>query len=1073
MKVKETFLLILFCLIAITITYGQQVELTGTVKDDSGIPIPGVNITVDGSNSGTSTDFDGNYSIQVNPGDKLTFSSVGFQDQTVEITDQNELNISLKTGSSLDEVVITALGISREKRSLGYSTQEVKGEDVNLVPSDNFIGSLSGEVAGIQIVNSTNIGGSVDVNIRGNKSLTGNNQALFVVDGVPVSNDNFNLADQTAGNGGFDLGNLASDINSDDIESVNVLKGAAATALYGSRAANGVIVVTTKTGAKERKPVVSVNSAVTMGFIDRKTWPEYQYQFGAGYGKIYGPNRDGFFNIEDVDGDGTDDLVQPATAYGSFGAPFDSNLQVFQWDAFDPDSPNYLKATPWKAPEHKLIKFFETPITFSNNVSVAGATEDATYRISYTSFRQKGILPNSHIKKDNINVNLSVKPIDKLTLSATANYVKADGVGRNRTGQETGPEAGNVISTFRKYWAMNADIIELKNIYFNTGKNIDPYMGGTIDNPYWVLYENYETDTRNRIYGNASAKYDITDWLNIEGRVSLDTYSFFVEERKNEHTVGSIGMYRRRNINFTEMNYDLMLNYNKDIGDNFNLSGVIGTNIRRNRLRSISAETNGGLVIPNLYSLSNSINPIEAPQEIDEHVGVNGFYGLFSIGYKRTLYLDLTGRFDRSSTLPAQDNTFFYPSISSSFVFSELLNSQSFLSFGKLSLNYAEVGNGAPANSLLDIYSKPTAFGSIPLYAVNNTKNNLGLKPEKSKSFEGGLEMNFLKNRLSLDLSIYQTNSVDQIIPVAVASSTGYASKFVNAGKISNNGVEVSLSGTPVKTDHFEWNIGLNWSKNKNEVKSLFEGGENLLLAAPGSGGITINATVGEAYGAIRGRDYVYVNGKPVVNQETGEYERTSASNHIIGNITPDWNAGLSNSFRYNNFNFSFLIDMQKGGDIFSRDMAVGNRSGLYMNTVGLNDLGNPIRSPIEEGGGIILDGVTPDGDVNQVRTRMDIYTHALGEVKAPDAYFVYDASYIKLREAAISYNLPLNGFLGDLKLSNARISIVGSNLWIIHKNLPYSDPEASLSAGNGLRGYQEGPLPTTRNIGFKVNLQF
>ncbi|MBJ7883011.1 SusC/RagA family TonB-linked outer membrane protein [Gelidibacter salicanalis] len=1048
-----------------------QHQVKGIVSDGQGIPMIGTNIIEKGTTNGTQTDFDGAYSLIIPSDGILVVSYVGYKTKEVPVGNQTTINITLEEDSArLEEVVVTALGISREKKSLGYATQEVSGDDVNRVPTDNVVNALSGKVSGVQIKNNSNLGGSSNVIIRGSTSLTGDNQALFVVDGVPISNSNFNTSDQQNGGGGFDYGNLASDINPEDIASINVLKGAAATALYGSRATNGAVIITTKSGAGAKdKPRITLNTGVTMGFIDKSTWPKFQYEYGTGYGALYGPNGNEYFNQRDVNNDGILDLVSPSTAYGSYGGEFNSNLLVYQWDSFYPESPNYLKPTPWEAPQDKLISFFETPVTLVNSISLSGGAEKANYRISYTNFEQDGIMPNSNISRNNISVNTGFDLSDKLKTSASANYIKTDALGRNRTGNESAfGNGGNVVSAMRKYWPMNVGIKELKEAYFSTGRNIDPYMGGTIDNPYWVLYENYQNDTRSRIFGNASLNYKIANWLNVEGRVSLDTYSFLQEERANQGTRGREGKYERKNINFSEMNYDLMLNFNKHVFEKLNISGVLGLNIRRNDFSSISAVTNGGLVIPGLYSHSNSVNIPNANIETKEKIGVDGFYGLVSFGYDNLLYVDVTGRFDHSSTLPKENSTYFYPSISTSFIFSNLIDSD-LLSFGKLRLNYAEVGSSAPANSLTDVLSKPTPFGAIPLYGVNTTKNNTELLPESTVSTELGVELRLLKSRLRIDMSIYKTNSKDQIIPVAISTTTGYSSKFVNAGEIENKGIELALSGSVIKTDDFTWDINVNWARNKSKVISLFEGASNLQLGSVS--GVTINATIGQPYGTIQGTDYIYLDGKRVINQTNGEYLRTTTSNNVIGNVTPEWNGGITNSLRYKNFNFSFLIDMQTGGDVYSRDIAVGNRSGLYDYSVGLNDLGNPMRNSLANGGGILLEGVSPEGQTNTVRTAMDTYNNATGSVKAPAAHFIYDASYVKLREVSLTYSFPKVGLLDKIKVESIKLSLVGSNLWIIHKNLPFSDPETNLSSGN-IQGFQEGVLPSTRNLGLNLQLQ-
>lgn len=1039
----------------------------GKVTDGNGEPLIGVSVSVKGTGQGTTTNLDGEFRILAKIGDVLVFTYVGFDRHEHTIKDQTILNIKLvEDNETMDEVVITALGISREKKSLGYASQSVSGDDINSVVTDNVANALSGKVAGVEIRRNSNIGGSTNVIIRGNSSLTGDNQALWVVDGVPINNSNFNTAGQSAGGeGGYDFGNMASDINPDDIESINVLKGAAATALYGSRAANGAIIITTKTGAKGGKFNISLNTDLTVGSIDRSTFPRYQTQYGAGYGAIYGPDGDAFFNERDVDGDGKVDLVPPFGAYGSFGAPYDPSLLVFDWGSTDVGSPTYMKATPWVAPKNGPITFFETPITSSSNIAISGNTENGSYRFSYSNFDQNGLMPNSSLKRNNFSLNSTVKLDEKITVSGAANYVKSNSLGRNETGG-VGQGGTNIVGVFRQWWQNNVDVKELEDIYFSTKRNVTNFVGGTIDNIYWQSFENYPSDERSRFFGNTSVKYNIISGLDLEGRVSVDTYSYLQEIRRNNQSK-ALGRYKRQDIDFSEFNYDLMLNFNRDISDDFNLSGVLGTNIRRTTFQSIATETNGGLVNDRLFSISNSVSEPPAAKERLEQVGVNGYYGLLSMGYKSFLYLDVTGRSDYSSTLPVENSTYFYPSAAASFIFSEFIKSK-VLSFGKLRLNYAEVGNSAPVQSLMDVLVKPTVYGSVPLYGVSNDKKNVNLKPESTISYETGIELNFLNNRIGTDISLYKTNTKDQIVPVAVSPTTGYATKFVNAGEVENKGIELMLRGTPIAREDFKWNVSLNWAKNISNVVSLFDDIKNLQLA---SFGVTLNASVGEPYGTLKGTDFIYIDGQKQVNQTNGEYLKTTTSNNVLGNVNPDWKAGINNNFSYNNLTFSFLVDISKGGKLYSTDMGTGNRSGLYENSVGINDLGNPIRNSLANGGGIILPGVDANGAPNTVRTRMDTYGNALGNQKGPHAMFVYDASYVKLREVALSYTLPSKWFT-DLKLSGVQLKAAGSNLWILHKNTIYSDPEAGLSSGN-IQGLQTGVMPTTRDFSFSVKVEF
>jgi len=1072
MKTKLNGFLTLLLALMVQISFAQEKTVTGKVSDASG-PLPGVTVIIKGTKTGTQTDFDGNYSIRANAGAVLQFSFIGMKtvDQTVGAS--NSMNIVMQEDAqSLDEVVVTALGISREKKSLGYASQSVSGEDVSTVNSGNVTNALSGKVAGVQIKRNTNMGGSTNIVIRGNTSLTGDNQALFVVDGVPMSNANLNTAGQQTARGGFDYGNFASDINSDDVESVNVLKGAAATALYGSRAANGAIIITTKKGTKNNKVDITLNSGITVGTLDKSTFVKYQKDYGSGYGAYYG--NTGYFDEGDVDGDGIDDLIVPLTEDASFGGRFDPNLNVFHWNALDPDSPYYLQKRPWVVAENMPDTFFNDAVTYNNNISMAGSTDTGTYRFSYTNFLQNGIMPNSELRRNSFALNASSKLNDKLTVSASANYVKSDATGRNETGY-----SDNIITSFRQWWQTNVDIKELEDIYFKTRRNVtwnpswyDNPAPIYWDNPYWARYENYQSDSRNRFFGNMGLNYKLTDWLSVDGKVSIDTYSYIQEERVNNHS-NPTARYSRYDVDYSEINYDLMLNFNKDLTEKINLNGVIGTNIRRTDSRSIYAATNGGLIVDRLFAVSNSVGIPSAPTEGSAQIGVDGIYGLASFGYDKTFYIDATFRRDHSSTLPKDNSYYNYPSIATSLIFSELIDAP-WLSFGKVRVNYAEVGSSAGFAQLTDVLTKPDPFGANPIYSVNSTKRNPDLKPESTESIEAGLEMFFLSRRLGLDFSWYKTNTVDQIMPVSVSTATGYSSKFVNAGEIQNKGIEVSLFASPIKTDDFKWDINVNWAKNENKVISLYEDVTNLQLGSF-QGGITINATVGQPYGTIQGTTFVYhENGQPIVipgGSRGAVYKKSTTTNNVIGNMNPDWNGGVSNKFTYKNFNLSFLIDVQKGGDIFSLDTWYGYATGLYAETAGLNFNGVEKRAPLSEGGGIILPGVSADGTPNTLVSNFDFYGHALGYSRAVSKQHVYDASYVKLREVAFSYTLPTK-VLDNTFISGMQFSVIGSNLWIISKNMPHADPEAGLSSGN-LQGYQSGVMPSTRDLGFNVKIQF
>lgn len=1080
--------LLLAFLAFIAMQLQAQRQITGTVTNaDDGSTIPGVSVYVKGDQkTGTVTDINGKFSLKVTENAKaLVFSFVGMNTVEATLGASNVVDAKMTPAStSLEGVVVTALGITREKKSLGYATQQISGDAISTVKGSNFVTSIAGKVAGVNIKSTGNMGGSTNIVIRGNKSILGNNQALFVVDGVPLDNSNTNNSGQLTGRNGFDYGNAASDLNQNDIADINVLKGAAATALYGSRAANGVVLITTKKGTvqttKGRNIGVSISSNITTGIVDKSTFPTYQSNYGAGYGPFYSATDYPYFRFRyDIDGDGNKDYSVPTNADASLGQKFDPNLMVFQYESFYPASSNYHKATPWVMAENGPDYFLNNSLSTSNTVDVTGGTEKGAFRLSYTNYYEKGVLPNSSLKKNNVLYNGSYSILKDLTVSASANFINTRGKGRNSTGY-----SDNIMSSFRQWMQTNVDYKVQEDLYNATKQNLtwNPNNPSNLapaywDNPYFQRYENYETDERNRLIGYVEANWKANEFLSFMARASVDTYNELQEERKaNGSASGEFGVgryevtsgYSRYNRFFIENNYDLMAKFNKRFGDDWSTSAILGANIRRLRNDRIFASTYGGLTIPKLYSLNNSAGTMLAPEELAQHIGSNGIYLSASVGYKSLIFVDATIRRDQSSTLPKGEWTYYYPSVSASFIFNELMQDYTWLNLGKFRLGYAEVGNDAPWGSTNDIYDLFASFGDYPLVSVPNTLNNADLKPERTKSLEAGLELSMFDNRIGLDLSVYQTRTINQIIPLAVSFATGRSSKYINAGEIENKGIEVALTGNPVRMKDFRWDVTLNFTKQNNKVVELAPGIENLQIASL-QGGVSINARVGETYGVIQGTDYIYKDGKRVVGDD-GYYLRTSTSDKVLGHITPDWNAGLINSFSYKDWSMSFQIDWQQGGSVYSLDMAYGLSTGLYPETDYINDLGNPVRNSLANGGGLILDGVKADGTPNDVRISADD-TYAWGDNNYPSKEFVYDATYIKLREVVISYRLP-ERLMAKTFIRGASLSLVGSNLWIIHKDLPYADPEASQSSGN-IQGWQSGVMPSTRNIGLTVTLNF
>jgi len=1092
MLMKRLLLLIvLFVFTGVMTLFAQTITITGTVSssvEGEGL-MPGVAVSVKGTTTGITTDINGKYTLTVPQESRtLVFSYIGMKTQEVEIAGKTTINIVLEPEIlGLSEVVVTALGISREKKSLGYSVQQLGGEELNTARETNFVSSMSGKVSGVSIKQPNTMGGSANIVIRGNASLLGNNQALFVVDGIPVDNSNTNTESQKIGGGGFDYGNAAMDINPDDIESISILKGAAASALYGSRAASGVVLVTTKKGVKNKGLGVTLNSSVVFSKVDKATLPKYQKEYGGAYGPYY-DDASGYFLLSDIDGDGSDDLVVPIFDDASWGAKFDPDLMVVHWDALDPLAPNYGEKRPWVFPEHSIESLFETGVKYTNNISLDGGNDLGTFRLSYTNVDEKGIMANSSIKRNTLNLAGSYDLSDKFTVEATANYINMAAIGRYGTGYDE----QNPMQVFSQWFQTNVDIRDLLNNYKSpidgtqrTWNYTDlpsadaPLRAYYANNPNWVRYENYNNDGRDRFYGYGKLNYKLSDWGTIEGRMANDFYSEYQERRVaiSSAEAGALPDYTKYLRTFNEFNADLMLRFRKDVAD-FSFNGLAGSSTRSNTIKSTLSSTVGGLSIPNYFALDNSIAPI-ITDEAEVLQRINSAYGSISTGYRRFLYVDFTARYDISSTLPEGNNSYFYPSVSTSIILSELeaIKDISFISFLKTRLNYAEVGADAPAYNTKPSYISGRPWGSLGLFSLQNNFYNTNitpalynpdLLPERTKSIEAGLEARFMNNRFGIDFSFYKNNTFDQIMPIEVSRASGYSAIYINAGEIQNKGIELSLNAVPVQLNDFSWSIDVNWFKNMNEVISLGSGIDNILLFSAWD--VSVNATAGEPYGTIKGTNFVYLDGKRVVNED-GFYLKTD-NEEVIGNINPDWNGGIKNTFRYKGLSLSGLIDIQQGGDIFSVNTKHGLSTGLYEETAGLNDKGNPKRDPVSEGGGVLFaNTVYEDGTPNTTYFECNEWGTAYDYDAAPTARYVLDASYVKLRELALSYSLP-KSLLANTFVKTAAVSFVGRNMWIIHKNTNHFDPEAALSSGNQ-QGVENGTYPTARTFGFDIKLAF
>ena len=948
---------------------------------------------------------------------------------------------SLKT-QEIEGVVVTALGIKREKKSIGYAAQEIKGESISDAGQSNAISALSGNVAGVQVTANSAMGGSTRITMRGISSIIGENRPLIIVDGVPLDNSNVNDTNTQRGAGGRDYGDAAFDINPDDVESVTVLKGGPAAALYGSRASNGVIIYTTKQ-AKRGRASIEFNTGIS--FENVAIIPKLQNFYGGGSqltlptevinGQTYNVNE---YKMDE-----------------SWGPKYDPNLMYLPWYAFDQeDFPNdYMKLVPWVAPKNDVDSFFETGITLSNNISVAKAFEKSNLRVSYTNTNISGIVPNSKIDRNNFSISGNSELSEKLKLETGMNFVQTHGFNR----PEQGYGDNSVAQKFYQWGQRQLDFAKMKDYKLANGmqrswnrtawNNGEPYYS---DNPYWTIYENVSNDKRKRFYGFGGLTYYILPNLYASGKVYADMYS---QDNDNRVAIGSqsVSGYSIFKRNFSEYNYEGRLHWNPEISDAWSLQTFVGANRRNLKRSDLNGSTRGGLLIPNFYNLKNSINdPLATNSDYEKRV--NSVFGSVSLGFKETVFIEATGRNDWFSTTKYDK---FYPSITGSFVFSNLLKAN-WLSFGKLRAGWANVASDTDPYQLSNYSVQFTNFAGGPRYGLFTQNNNPELRPELKETKEIGLEMNFLKNRFGFDVTYYDVDITDAILPLSVDPATGFRNNLINAGQITNKGIETMVFVTPVKNKDFSWTVNWNFTKNENEIVKLYEGVKTYQLTnAPFRARLL--AVEGQPYGVIYGTDFTYDSSGNKVIGDDGLYVPSAIKS--LGSTLPDYNMGLRNSFNYKNFNLSILFDMQKGGKYFSTSHMWGMYSGMLEET-GFN--GN-------REAGVVLDGVLEDGTKNDIRiTANEFGGMHYGGV---DALNVFDASYIKLRDVTLGYELP-KSLIGGL-LESVRISAFGRNLFAWNLDWKGMDPE-NVSYGSGnIQGLEGGSLPSTRQYGVNVNFKF
>ncbi|WP_186753583.1 SusC/RagA family TonB-linked outer membrane protein [Echinicola salinicaeni] len=1086
---KKSVLLALLLGLFTQFVFAQTASVKGTVTSaESGEPIPGVSILVKGTSKGAITDLDGMYSLEIpSGGEVLIFSFIGMTSQEVVIGDQTVIDVVMESDArELSEVVVTAMGITREKASLGYSVQQVDSEELNKSQQTDVLSSLSGRVSGVQLSSSTNIGGSKRITIRGASSFFGENQPLIVIDGLPVNNSNFNDENMQEGSGGYDYGNMLNDLNPNDIESISVLKGTAA-ALYGSRAANGVLVITTKRGVPGKESF-NIDISSSVNFESVYLMPDLQRKYGGG--AIIGDEDGGEDGFEVANINGTDYKVVQYGIDESWGPRYNPDISVLHWDAFSEDYPeDYLNPRPWVAPENDVRDFFETGVSYVNSVAISTSNVNSAVRFGYSNTKSTGTLPGSDLLKNNFSLSGKTKILDKLSASSSINFVRTSTKGRPLLGYPASNQPyGSPLGQILFQWTQRQIDYERSKKYLNNdgtqrswNRNFwyDPTPHYS-DNHHWAAYENFADDERDRFYGNIGLTYEILEGLNLSGRVSGDLYSFYNRERVAVGSQAQSYYYEAVRNNY-EYNYELTLGYDKRINENFNLNALIGGNQMRQRLHLNRGESSGGLVVAKLYNLLNSAGAVLVNDQTTKK-GINSIFATASLGFMDMLYLDLTARNDWSTTLPEGNNSYFYPSGSLSFLFSERL-SLPWLSYGKLRVGAARVSKDTDPYRVVNTYqfNEDGTFQGLPRVFTPEDLLNSELKPENTDTWEIGLEASMLNDRVGFDVTYFKNVTTDQIIPLEVSRSTGYKAKFINAGEIVNKGLEVMLRGTPFRTSDFSWDITVNYTKIDNEVKSIIDGIEAMDIGVAPFSGVTLRASVGERYGQLWGYDFLYDDQGNRVVQDNGYWARTP--NLVpLGSVMPDYNMGVRNYFTYKGFDLSVLFDIQQGGKFYSVSHMWGHYAGTWGPTAGVNDQGNEIRSPVADGGGIKLDGVTGDVEFNEdgtytVSNTAPNETYVEGQAWAarhyhgfgmPSAQSVFDADYIKVRELAVGYNFDMSSFP---MIRSLRVSAYGRNLWTFGLDYKGLDPEIAVNGSGNIQGIEGAFMPTSRTFGFKLDL--
>ena len=1048
-----------FLLMVCSYASAQEKTVSGSVKNETdGSPISNASVMIKGTAIGTTTNENGVYSIKATENQTLVISAIGFAPVEQKIGNKSVYNFSLSNLSKeMEGVVVTALGISRQQKALGYSAQQVGGEELNDARSNNWSSALSGKVAGLQLLSAgSGPVNSTRISLRGDISLNpNNNNALIVVDGVPMSNRNATGSGVTnayqAGSGNdvpVDFGNNINDINPDDIESITVLKGPGATALYGSRAGNGALIITTKSGSKKNIGIgVTVNSNISFNTVLK--WPDYQYEYGQGTGKAFNAAGEKYYSYGS-----TADGASTSSTSSAYGPKFNGQM-YYQYDPLKQGRGD--ERTLWRPYEDNIKGFWRTGSTITNNISLDGGNEKGSARLSVTHSKNEWIMPNTGFERITAQTSLNYKISDKLRISSKINYTNKKSDNLPATGYNN-----QSISYFMIFQNPNVDLNWYKDRWKNGQYEIDqihPYSS-FIDNPFLIAYEMTNSVNSNNVVGSMQATYEISKKFDVMLRSGLNMMDEDRQQRRPFSTANFVrGYYKEQAITDYEVNNDFLFTYHDQLTEDISVNVSAGANKLVHKYNRVDSYIEG-LVIPAVYKLNNGLASPQVKVS-DKNYNMNSVYGLAAFSYKNKYFIDLTARNDWSSTLPAENWSFFYPSANASFILSDIFRLPQPISYAKFRFSAARAGNDA------DPYLTKKYYGASDFASsgsVDQILFNANLTPEISTNYEAGLDIRFLKNRVGLDLTFYNNTTRNQIVRVPLDPTTGYTFGIFNSGSIRNRGVEVVINSKNISNKNFTWNTTINWAKNQNRVLELAKEFESAGKQDIGYGGnATLQARVGGTTGDIYGFGFLRSPDGQIIYNAAGLPERP-VDIQYIGNAFADWKGGIQNEFSYKNFKFSFLVDGQYGGTIYSQTHHKMTEQGKLKHT---------LRG--REENYIIGEGVVDDGTGHYVPNTkkvvpVDYFTEYYRRANVEANSF--DASFIKLREARFEYSLPKK-LLGKTFIKQATVAAYGRDL-LLFTDFPVFDPETAALNGNVLLpGVEIGQLPSTRTMGLNITLKF